>query len=145
MRLSNRSFFTLVVLGVTLVIGTLLALHFLLPPAQYSLGTIELATTNAARERGLSGRENIPANYGMLFVFPQAGNYGFWMRDMKTSIDIVWLASDSTILGIEEGVSPDSYPHAFFPPSPARYVLETRAGEARVQGWSVGTHLDLPI
>lgn len=111
----------------------------------YSLERIEIASSSAARQHGLSGRTDVPQEYGLLFVFEEKGDYGFWMKDMKVSIDMLWLADDGTILGITDNVSPDTYPQAFHPPAPVRYVLETRAGEAARKGWGVGTKLSLPL
>jgi hypothetical protein len=104
----------------------------------------EIADTPEERERGFSGRADVPGGYGLLFVFDRADRYGFWMKDMLVPIDIIWLQDDGTILGIEEAVSPDTYPTPFYPPEPVRFVLETRAGEARAQGWEVGTRIALP-
>jgi uncharacterized membrane protein (UPF0127 family) len=106
--------------------------------------TFEVVDTEAAREQGLGGRDTIPSNYGMLFVFPQSGDYGFWMKDMLVSIDILWLDEDGTILGIEEAVSPLTYPDTFYPPKPVRYVLETKPEEARAQGWNIGSTVPIP-
>jgi uncharacterized membrane protein (UPF0127 family) len=106
--------------------------------------TFEVVDTEAAREQGLSGRASIPSNYGMLFVFPAKDRYGFWMKDMLVSIDILWLNEDGTILGIEESVSPSTYPTAFYPPEPVRYVLETQVGEWQRQGWSIGSVVPIP-
>jgi len=111
-------------------------------PAHFSF---ELATTPEAREQGLSGRTNIPHNYGMLFVFNESGTYGFWMKDMKESIDIIWLDEHGTILGIEHAVAPESFPDTFYPPTPARFVLETRAGESELLEWNAGDSIALPI
>ncbi len=105
----------------------------------------ETVTTQAAQERGLGGRTEIPENYGMLFVFPQDERVGFWMKDMLVPIDIIWLSDNGTILGIEDSVSPDTYPEAFYPPQPVKHVLETKAGEARRRGWSEGTRVALPM
>lgn len=105
----------------------------------------EIVASPEARRQGLSGRKDIPPDYGMLFVFDTADRYGFWMKDMLVSIDIIWLRRDGTILSIEENVSPDTYPTPFYPPEAVSYVLETRAGEARAQGWVPGTRLALPI
>lgn len=109
-----------------------------------TLFTFEIRDTEAERKQGLSGRTDVPSNYGMLFVFPGKTVPGFWMKDMHVSIDMIWLSDDGTILGIEDSVSPSTYPRTFAPPEPVRYVLETRAGEARAQGWAVGTKIDLP-
>jgi uncharacterized membrane protein (UPF0127 family) len=105
----------------------------------------EVVTTQADQERGLGGRSVIPQDYGMLFVFPQDGKVGFWMKDMLVSIDIVWLDDDGTILGIEDSVSPDTYPQTYYPPQPVKYVLETRAGEMERRGLSVGSQVELPL
>lgn len=113
-------------------------------PQNFSLAHIERADNAEARERGLSGRASIPEEFGMLFVFDDPGSYGFWMKDMLTSIDIIWLSEDGKILGIEESVSPDSYPLTYYPPTPVSRVLETRGGEAARKGWEVGTMLVLP-
>ena len=105
----------------------------------------EIANTLSSRQQGLSGRKDVPSGYGMLFVFDTPGQYGFWMKDMFVAIDIIWLADDGTILGIAESVSPETYPTPFYPPSPVRLVLETRVGEARAQGWTVGSRIPLPL
>lgn len=104
----------------------------------------EIVTRQAAQERGLGGRASIPDNYAMLFAFSADDTYGFWMKDMLTSIDMIWLADDGTIIKIDDSVSPDTYPSAFYPPQPVKYVLETKAGFAREKGWSIGTHVLLP-
>ena len=104
----------------------------------------ERADTEVARVQGLSGRKEVPSNYGLLFVFPTADMYGFWMKDMYVSIDIAWLSEEGVVLAIDENVSPDTFPQAFYPPRPVRYVLETRAGEMKRQGWGVGDRVPLP-
>lgn len=112
-------------------------------PAQVAF-TWEIVTTSTEQARGLSGRNDIPQNYGMLFVFENKDSYGFWMKDMLTSIDMIWLSDTGIILGITENVAPESFPQAYYPPEPVRYVLETKVGEADRQGWIVGTDLELP-
>ncbi len=105
----------------------------------------EMADSPEERVQGLSGRRDVPSNYGLLFVFEEAGSPGFWMKDMHVPIDIIWLADDGTVLGIEEAVSPETYPAVFYPPDPVTLVLETRAYEARAQGWEVGSKIPLPF
>ncbi len=106
--------------------------------------TYEIADTPALREQGLSRRTEIPHDYGMLFVFDTPERAGFWMKDMQVPIDIIWLDEEGAILGIERSLSPDTYPQAYYPPVAVRYVLETRAGEAALKGWEVGTIIELP-
>ena len=48
-----------------------------------------------------------------------------------------------TIVGIEDSVTPDTYPTVFRSSTPITYVLETKAGESRRKGWEVGTVLPI--
>jgi len=105
----------------------------------------EIADTQEKQVLGLSGRVSVPHNYGMLFVFPTDGNYGFWMKDMLVPIDMIWLSDTGQVIGINDSVSPSTYPSVFYPPQPVRYVLEMRAGEAKLQGWSTGSFIKIPL
>ena len=102
---------------------------------------LEYALTDATRERGLSERAEIPDNYGMLFVFPEAARYGFWMKDMRVPLDIFWLDEKGRVISMALEVATSSYPNVLYPTSSARYVLETRAGFARAHGVATGTPL----
>ena len=107
--------------------------------------SFEVVTTEADKEKGLGGRTNVPPDYAMLFVFTIDGRYGFWMKDTLVPIDIIWLSDTGTIIHLEQSVQPSTYPHVFYPETPARYVIETRAGQAQARGWSVGSHVQLPL
>jgi len=107
--------------------------------------SFEIVTGATEQERGLGGRKNIAPDYGMLFVFPKDDSYGIWMKDMLVPIDIIWLSDTGVIVHLEPSVEPSTYPHVFYPDSPARYVLEMRAGEANARGWKRGTHVRLPL
>lgn len=105
---------------------------------------IEIASTTESRRVGLSGREHIADDYGMLFVFePPAANTGIWMKDMLLPIDIFWLDDKGQVVHIEATVDPDTYPHVFYSPVPATYVLETMAGLASAGEITIGTRLEL--
>src|SRR3989338_9107684 len=91
---------------------------------------VNLATTDAAREQGLSGRENLKEDEGMLFVFDYPDKYSFWMKDMNFPIDIIWLGENLEVVYIKKDAEPSSYPNAFGPDKNARYVLEVKAGFA---------------
>lgn len=112
---------------------------------QASAISFEIVTTQADQERGLGGRAVIPPDYGMLFVFPKDDTYGFWMKDMLAPIDMIWLSDTGTIVHLEQDVAPSTYPHVFYPDTPARYVLEMRAGQASARGWEIGTRVQLPL
>jgi uncharacterized membrane protein (UPF0127 family) len=100
--------------------------------------------------RGLGGRELLPDDRGMLFVFPQPGEYGFWMKDMLIPIDIIWISAEGQVVFVqtaqpEPGV-PDNQLTVYRPDAPALYVLEVREGLAAEKGVQVGdtAQIDLP-
>lgn len=92
---------------------------------------VEVAATPEARVHGLSGRASLPTGSGMLFVFDNDGEWSFWMKDMKFSLDIIWANSAGRVVTVLPSVSPDTYPKRFSPSLPARFVLEVPAGFAR--------------
>ena len=103
---------------------------------------VEVVDTPELRTKGLSGRESLGEDTGMLFVFEkQSDNNCFWMKDMKFSIDMVWLNDKKQVLNIAENVSPETYPESFCPNGPAKYGLELNAGSATQAGIASGTTL----
>ena len=105
---------------------------------------VEIAGTSAERVRGLSGRRDLTPGSGLLFVFPASAIYGFWMKEMRFPIDIVWIGEDLRIVHIAADVAPETYPKVFKPPEPARYVLEMPATSMRKMGVKPGTEVTLP-
>lgn len=105
--------------------------------------------TPAARAQGLSGRPALAKDEAMVFAFPNEGLWGIWMKDMRFSIDILWLDSDRRIVFIEKDVSPETYPDIFFPEQRALYVIELPAGavdEVKASpGDSVSFVGDIPV
>ena len=89
---------------------------------------VEIADTLVSRKQGLSGKESLGDNQGMLFVYGEPGNYSFWMKDMKFAIDIIWIDENKKIVDIVKNISPDTFPQTFQPSSPAQYALEVNAG-----------------
>jgi hypothetical protein len=92
--------------------------------------TVDLATTPAEQQQGLSGRDSLPTNHGMLFIFQQAGQWGFWMPNMKFPLDIIWFDSNKQVVFIEQDLAPctPTLCPIYIPPTAALYVLEVNAG-----------------
>ncbi len=99
---------------------------------------VELAITPEQRERGLSGHKPLAINEAMLFVFDTPGKYGFWMKDMLFSIDMIWLSAEGKVVYIEKSVAPDTFPKSFASESPALYFLETKAGFSSQNNIKIG-------
>lgn len=122
------------------------------PPAvqtfsEVSIGTttipIEVADSQKERMQGLSGRQSLPSQSGMLLIFDYESEWGIWMKDMSFSIDIIWAKSDGEIIAVAHNVAPETYPNAFLPPEPALYVLEVPAGFAKTHSIVEGMHLQV--
>ena len=65
---------------------------------------LELSDDFQSRQKGLSGREHIEPNGGMLFVFPdeQVAVQNFVMRDCPIDIDIIFLDPNGRIIAMHE-------------------------------------------
>lgn len=100
---------------------------------------VEVADTEFLQTKGLSGRDAIPANYGMLFVFPDLAIRQFWMKDVKFPLDIVWIQNDK-VAGIIYGAQPESGDNftIYESPEPVSMVLEVKAGEISNYGIKAG-------
>lgn len=102
---------------------------------------VEIVDTQDKRTLGLSGRESLPDDSGMLFVFENSYFHGFWMKDMNFPIDIIWLDENLKVVHIEKNVQPESFPEVYLPDKPALYVLEINAGEAEKNSIKVGSEI----
>ena len=103
---------------------------------------VDVSDSSYTQSKGYSGREPITRNEGMIFVFDTIDKHGFWMKDMKFSIDIIWMDDSYTINHIEKSVSPETYPKVFIPNEPGKYVLEVAAGEVDRLGVKIGDKVD---
>lgn len=104
---------------------------------------VTIADTPALREKGLSGHEALTPDEGMLFIFPEPGFHGFWMKDMLFPIDIIWFDSNQQIVDVWESATPASYPKVFTPRASAQFVLEVPAGFFANHAFKVGDTLEI--
>lgn len=140
-----RRYLTLIVISLTFIAvgGAALwrqsasVLQMLITPTGEEIRLI-VAKTDEERVRGLSGREYMNPDEGMLFVFPEDGVYPFWMRGMHFPLDIIWIDAGLEVVHKEEEVATSTYPLLYEPPGKARYVLEVHAGVAESMGMQVG-------
>jgi len=111
---------------------------------------VEVARTEAARRRGLSGRPRLEPGTGMLFIHPDAGRHAYWMKDMKFAIDILWMRAGRIVHVIarvpppEPGRSEASL-RTYAPPTDSDAVLELPAGSARARGFEVGQRVAIEL
>jgi uncharacterized membrane protein (UPF0127 family) len=108
--------------------------------------TVELAETDAERERGLMFRDALPADHGMLFVHEREAPQAYWMKNTHIPLDILYFDNARRLVSQQRGVPPCSLGDACPPyPSqaPARYVLELNAGQAEALQLRDGTMLTI--
>ncbi len=101
---------------------------------------VEIAQTNAELERGLQYRQSMPRDEGMLFVFPQNVEAGFWMKNTLLPLDMIWINESQHVIHIEKNAPPclqEKCP-TYGPKDPIRYVLETNAGFADATNLQIG-------
>lgn len=93
---------------------------------------VEIARSTEERTKGLSNREKLDPNSGMIFIFSKNSKPVFWMKDTKIALDIIWI-NDDKIVKIDKNVQPeigknDSELKKYSSPSVVDYVLEVNAG-----------------
>ena len=105
-----------------------------------------VARTIYQQHKGLGGRENLDGYDGMIFPYNSLGKYGFVMRDMKFSIDIVWLAN-GVVVDIAPNLPLENVPEAqltkYYPRKEANLVLELPAGWADQNSLKIGDKIAL--
>lgn len=117
-----------------------------LPWQKYKIGNtemeVQIADTVKTRADGLSGRDHLEDNQGMLFIFPYSGKHGFWMKDMNFNLDIIWI-KDNKVVGISENVQkPDTKNwtslETVYPPEDVNMVLEVNSGFSQTNEVKIG-------
>ena len=92
--------------------------------------SVELATNDAERARGLMFRKSLPEGHGMLFDFQTDQQVQFWMRNTYIPLDMIFIRGDGRVLNIAQNATPLS--DTLIPSAgPVRGVLEVIAGTAR--------------
>src|SRR3989344_6704590 len=110
----------------------------------------EIPNSDASRKKGLSDRDSLPLDRGMLFVFDTSANRAFWMKDVKFAIDIIWIDENKKIVHFAENVAPepgkkDSELTRYSNSTPAKYVLEINAGLIKLNNLKLGDFVDFSL
>jgi uncharacterized membrane protein (UPF0127 family) len=104
---------------------------------------VEIATTDAERERGLMYRKSMPISHGMLFDFERDQNVSMWMKNTYIPLDMIFILSDGRIWRIAENTTPLSE-RIISSGGPVRAVLELNGGAARRFGIAPGDKVAHP-
>ena len=174
-----KTFLEILLLIIAVVVLIYLSFHFagilLSPTSQQNLQnqvcfkgeaseacfSVELAKTEAERDKGLMNRTELGKNKGMLFIFDKEGVYPFWMKNTLIPLDMIWIkespsAGASTELSrMSSGqvvfISQDVQPCKSLvcpiinPSAKAKYVLEINAGISGKTGIKLGDEVKINI
>jgi len=107
---------------------------------------VEVAVDDEDRARGLMFRKSLPADGGMLFVFPVLENHSFWMKNTLIPLDLIWLNESGEIVYFltAEPCKTDPCP-SYVPMQKAKYVLEVNAGFTKKHRLKLGDRLDFTL
>ncbi len=105
--------------------------------------TVEIADTEAAREKGLMFRQSLAPDAGMLFDYHSEQQTAFWMQNTFIPLDMIFIAADGTVKTIHVNARPMDTTGI---PSevPVQFVLEIAGGRSVEIGLKPGDHMEHP-
>jgi uncharacterized membrane protein (UPF0127 family) len=108
---------------------------------------VEIAGTQQEQALGLMFRDEMPADQGMLFIFPNEAPRSFWMKNTRIPLDIMYFDKNLKLVSISADTQPCRVNRCPGYPSikPAMYVLELNAGKASELGVELGDRLTLKL
>lgn len=108
-----------------------------------------VADTPEKQEKGLMFVKNLPENEGMLFVFEQDEDQGFWMKNTLIDLDIVFIGADKKVTSVAQEVE-HSYTYTpdedvAYAVGYGQYVLELAAKTAAKHGVRPGAEIKFDL
>ena len=91
--------------------------------------------------KGLSQRQSMQEDHGMLFVLDGSQEHAFWMKGMMFPLDIIFTDGNMQIIEILENLQPCEQCPLYFPEGLPAFALEINAGLSKKLGISVGDTL----
>lgn len=128
----------LLTLGILIFLKTKRSQNYLKINSQVFL--VEVAKTQEERNQGLSGREPLGENQGMLFIFERQGFYLFWMKGMKFDLDFIFIKGDLVVDLAENIIHPkeNQVPQGVNAEQSFDKVLEVNAGLIKKYNLAIG-------
>ena len=147
---ARKSLLSIVAIAVLLVPGWTIAQEIPqtnLPRIKLTAGMYvidaQVALTPEQRQIGLMQRKDMPQHEGMIFVFEQASQQCFWMKNTVLPLTAAFVADDGTIVNMADMKPETTDPHCSA--KPVRYVLEMNKGWFSRKGIKPGSKLVGPI
>ena len=99
----------------------------------------QVALTPEERQIGLMQRKDMPQHEGMIFIFEQAAQQCFWMKNTLLPLTAAFVADDGTIVNLADMKPQTTDSHCSN--HPVRYVLEMNKGWFAKKGIKAGSKL----
>jgi len=103
---------------------------------------LQLAITQAEQQKGLMFRESLAGNHGMLFLFEQPEQRGFWMKNTSLHLDIGYFDRSGKLLEIHRLFPFDETPVASYSRN-VQIAVETNRGWYAANDIKPGAQLDM--
>lgn len=103
---------------------------------------VEVADTAFEQETDLKNRDLLKAHQGMLFIYPEEDLRGYFMKDIRYPLDIIFINAENRIVSFAENTTPldDS---TFLPSQvPAQLVLKINGGLSEEWVIEVGDYVE---
>jgi uncharacterized membrane protein (UPF0127 family) len=114
--------------------------NYVIFPTQNIKVSVEIADSPSEWEQGLMFREKLNDDSGMLFVGDKETTLVFWMKNMKFALDLIFISTNKKVVDIKQNFQPCMVENCpdYSSKTPARYVLEVRAGFIEKNKISIG-------
>ena len=92
---------------------------------------VEIADTPEKQEKGLMGRESLPGDQGMLFIYDEPQDLSYWMKNTLISLDIIFIDDDMEVVSVKQGQPMSEEP---ITEDDVQYVLEVNSNSGIEEG-----------
>ena len=92
---------------------------------------VEIADTLEKQEKGLMGRESLPEDQGMLFIYDEPQDLSYWMKNTLISLDIIFIDDDMEVVSVKQGQPMSEEP---ITEDDVQYVLEVNSNSGIEEG-----------
>lgn len=92
---------------------------------------VEIADTPEKQKKGLMGRESLPENQGMLFIYDEPQDLSYWMKNTLISLDIIFIDDDMEVVSVKQGQPMSEEP---ITENDVQYVLEVNSNSGIEEG-----------
>jgi len=143
----KKIYWVLIIVVILIVLGTVVIIVYKKKAAYILINNrkipVELALTESQRQKGLSSRDHLDADTGMLFIFPDSNIHSFWMKDTLIPLDVIWINDGKIVEMTTLDMQTEENIPQYTPQNKAQYVLELNAGAINENNFQVGDKVEI--